>query len=218
MSASVGAFLERVERTCADAVERAFAMAFPTPIEPVQVARKLVAAFESGAASDSRTGRRFSVRLSANDYERFEGELPYLTAQWTTMLARLARRAGRPQRPPEVVAQRDATIATGTVTIGVETLDAPVRLALVVRRGLPPGAVARLDRDIVIGRDPSCDLVLVDARVSRRHLAIDPSLRFSDLGSANGTRHNGTVVASGSLGLGDSLVIGDTELTVEGAA
>jgi pSer/pThr/pTyr-binding forkhead associated (FHA) protein len=58
----------------------------------------------------------------------------------------------------------------------------------------------------------------MDARVSRRHLEIEPegsALRFHDLDSSNGTSLNGTAVTAGELGLGDVLGIGDSELVVE---
>lgn len=212
------ASLERLEATCANAVERAFAAAFPTPLEPVQIARKLVAAFESGVAASGRGGRRFRVRLSAADFGRFEGELPYLHAQWRVMLMRLSERSGRPQRPPEVFAEVDRAVATGTVSIVAEALAEPVRLALRVRRGMPPGAAVTLEGRIVVGRDAGCDLVLADPRVSRRHLRIAADLRFADLGSANGTLHNGARVSAGTLGLGDVLVLGDSELVVAGTS
>ncbi len=208
--------LERLETVCATAVERAFAVAFPTPIEPVQIARKLVAAFESGAATSGRAGRRFHVRLSAADHARFAAQLPYLQTQWAAMLARISERSGQPQRSPDVVAERDPSVASGTVTIVTEELAEPARLALRVRRGIPLGAELALDRALTIGRDTACDLVLADPRVSRRHLAIDDASHFADLGSANGTIHNGAAVAEGRLGLGDRLMLGDSELVVVG--
>ncbi len=207
----------RLEETCARAVERAFAVAFPSALEPVQVARKLVAAFESGQAP-GRAGRRFVVRLSPSDLARFEADGPYLQRQWVAMLAGLAERSGRPQRPPELCTRADPSVPSGTVAISVETLPEPARLALRVRRGMPPGARVALDRVLVVGRDAACDLVLHDPRVSRRHLEVrldGRTLSFRDLGSANGTLHNGARVATGELGLGDVVVLGDTELQVE---
>ncbi|MBD5633706.1 MAG: DUF3662 domain-containing protein, partial [Candidatus Eremiobacteraeota bacterium] len=73
----------RLETACADAVERAFALAFPSALEPVQVARKLVATFESGPASPARAGRRFLVKMNARDFARLGGDMPYLERQWS---------------------------------------------------------------------------------------------------------------------------------------
>jgi pSer/pThr/pTyr-binding forkhead associated (FHA) protein len=69
-----------------------------------------------------------------------------------------------------------------------------------------------------VGRDAACDFVLLDARVSRRHLEIEPEgavLHFRDLDSSNGTSLNGKTVRGGELGLGDVVGIGDSELVVE---
>ena len=93
----------RLEAVCASAVERAFALAFPSELEPVQIARKLVAAFEAGGVPDGRGGRRFTVLLSANDLARFQPSRAYLERQWAAMLARLAERSGFPQRSPVVI-------------------------------------------------------------------------------------------------------------------
>jgi hypothetical protein len=136
------------------------------------------------------------------------------------MLGRLTERAGRPQRAPEVCAERDPGVANGTVAIAVESLPEPARLALRVRRGMPPDRMVALDRPVVVGRDPSCDLVLVDGRVSRRHLEIVPdggTLRMRDLGSSNGTSLNGVPLETGEIGLGDVVTLGDSELCVEDA-
>ena len=209
---------ERLETICANAVERTFAAAFPSALEPVQIARKLVAAFESGGAANGRGGRRFTVRMSGADFARFEPDRDYLERQWAAMLARLVERSGRPERAPEVRAEVGAGVASGTVAIAVEALPEPTRVALRLRKGVPPGARVTLDRRTVVGRDSGCDLVVVDARVSRRHLEIEPDgavLRFRDLGSANGTALNGAHAGSGELGLGDVIAIGDSELCVE---
>lgn len=206
----------RLEAACANVVERTFAFAFPSALEPVVVARKLVQAYEAGSTSALRNGRRFVVRLHPSDYARFESELPYLERQWSAMLARLSEGSHRPERSPSVSSLRDKTVAAGTVTIATETQSAPQRLVLRVRRGLPAGHYA-LDRDLTIGRDPSCDIVLADRRVSRRHLAVSggAEIRFEDLGSSNGTYLNGVRVTDGLLACGDVLVLGDCEAFVD---
>jgi pSer/pThr/pTyr-binding forkhead associated (FHA) protein len=70
-------------------------------------------------------------------------------------------------------------------------------------------------RGITIGRDPSCDVVLADPEVSRRHATIAPSLQgymLTDV-SANGTHVNGVRVdGTVLLGLHDVVRLGDTEL------
>jgi hypothetical protein len=212
-------FFAQLETACANAVERAFAVAFPSALEPVHVARKLVASFESNASPAARSGRRFTVRMSPNDFARLGADLPYLERQWAAMLARLAERSGKPQRAPEVRAEAAVAIANGTVAIVVEPLPEPTELALRVRRGLPLGARCALaDAPMLVGRDAACDLVLADPRASRRHVEIvreGAAWRVRDLGSSNGTFLNGAAVTEAELGLGDVLTIGDSELVIE---
>lgn len=70
----------------------------------------------------------------------------------------------------------------------------------------------KIEGDLVVGRSPSCGLVLADSRVSRRHCAFSISgttLYLRDLGSANGTWRNGRRI-EGVVGLrdGDVLEVG----------
>ncbi len=56
-----------------------------------------------------------------------------------------------------------------------------------------------LDRPLVIGREPSCDIVITDRRVSRFHARVSPSpggAMLEDLGSKNGTHRNGNRISS----------------------
>lgn len=66
---------------------------------------------------------------------------------------------------------------------------------LVMRAGPQPGAVFPLQKnEIYIGRDPSNDLVIGDAEVSRKHARLiwqSGGYILEDLGSTNGTYLNG---------------------------
>ncbi len=102
------------------------------------------------------------------------------------------------------------------------------RLRIAWRRVLgwlepPPGQLLALDWDgtqeeLLIGRDPDCDVVLGGMTVSRQHLR----LRFSDgvwilrdLESTNGTRVNDSAVVRCQLRPGDRLRLGDEHLLVD---
>jgi hypothetical protein len=74
-----------------------------------------------------------------------------------------------------------------------------------------PGSV------VVIGRDPGCDLVLNDARCSRRHAVVEEGpggLVIRDAGSANGIEVNGRKVERAPLRSGDTVRLGDVRLKV----
>lgn len=74
---------------------------------------------------------------------------------------------------------------------------------------------------IVVGRDPSAQVVIDDPMVSRQHaqLEVTPDgVRVQDLGSANGTHVNGVAVESSVMRPGDILEIGDVRLELRSVA
>jgi pSer/pThr/pTyr-binding forkhead associated (FHA) protein len=63
---------------------------------------------------------------------------------------------------------------------------------------------------LIVGRNPSCDLLLDSDQVSRLHCCLTclrGEVVVRDLGSTNGTRINGLLVESGILRPGDELAI-----------
>jgi hypothetical protein len=69
----------------------------------------------------------------------------------------------------------------------------------------------------VLGRDPSCDLVLNDPRCSRRHAVLEAGpqgIAIRDAGSANGVFVNGQKLDRANLNEGDVIRLGEVQLTV----
>jgi Inner membrane component of T3SS, cytoplasmic domain len=67
----------------------------------------------------------------------------------------------------------------------------------------------------VVGRDPGCDIVLNDAKCSRRHAVIEETpegVMVRDSGSANGIYVNGKKVENSPLRPGDTLRMGEVKL------
>ena len=65
---------------------------------------------------------------------------------------------------------------------------------LVAQEGPLKGQRWALSHTVVMGRESTCDVVIVDRQVSRFHARITPSpegMMLEDLGSKNGTSHNG---------------------------
>jgi hypothetical protein len=68
---------------------------------------------------------------------------------------------------------------------------------LIAQTGPLDGQRWEIESTITIGRDPDCDLVITtpDKQVSRQHAQLkvtDEGVTLEDLGSKNGTHHNGT--------------------------
>lgn len=72
--------------------------------------------------------------------------------------------------------------------------------------------------EAVIGRDPSCDIVVDDPQASRRHARVWPwedGFAIEDLGSTGGTSVNGVALTQATaLAPGDVVRVGKTELRV----
>jgi hypothetical protein len=118
-----------------------------------------------------------------------------------------------PPSPPSPPSPPCATAAGSVEPAGRPT---PV-LRLRGRHGAPV-AVTAVEDPLAVGRSRGNDLVLDDPRVSGRHLTIswqDGAAVAEDLGSTNGTWHNGHRLGRAVLGDGDRLRVGRTLLVVE---
>ena len=70
---------------------------------------------------------------------------------------------------------------------------------LVAKEGPLKGMRWPLNRPIVLGRESTCDVVIADRQVSRFHARLTPTAEgivLEDLGSKNGTHHNGNQLST----------------------
>ncbi|QNN23586.1 FHA domain-containing protein [Planctomycetales bacterium ZRK34] len=136
----------------------------------------------------------------------------------TTNLERRRRRLHRQRtllREKSVAARQAAAPTEPPVISAVENL----RLVM-----LAPGGQRRTitptGSSVFIGRDGACDLCIPVSTVSRRHCRIEASdgaVILRDVGSKNGTYHNGQPVTEATLREGDSIAIGPVHFTVAAA-
>jgi pSer/pThr/pTyr-binding forkhead associated (FHA) protein len=93
--------------------------------------------------------------------------------------------------------------------------DSPPLLALRYREALWPLVDATV---LIVGRAPDCNIVVDAPGISRRHAHIEThggETTVQDLGSRNGVRVNGSVIAGATaITLGDRIEIGDVPLQV----
>jgi hypothetical protein len=82
---------------------------------------------------------------------------------------------------------------------------------LIAQDGPLKGQRWKLSQTIVLGREPTCDVVITDRQISRYHARLTPTSEgviLEDMGSKNGTHHNGTsLTAPVVLQDGDSVSI-----------
>jgi hypothetical protein len=232
--------LRRLEQRLEGAVTGAFARAFRSAVQPVEIAAALQREVDNSAQILSRDRRLapndFTVALSASDYERL---VPYgetLAAELTGLLRQHAdERHYAFAGPLAITLTRNDELTTGrfavtsaalarvTAAAGAPPSPAVLRkapLVLEVNGNLhplnPPG--------IVVGRGTDADLRIDDPGVSRRHLQIrvspsssaddDATVTVFDLGSTNGTIVDGHRVQQATLSEGASIKVGSTTMSI----
>ena len=110
-------------------------------------------------------------------------------------------------------------IQTGLVTPNAQQRTAPRSYRLQVL-GQDGKTVALGARPVIVGAHASCDLVLDDPKVSRKHaeLAITPEgIRVKDLGSTNGTWWQGSRIAEVVVPGGATVKFGETPVRIAGS-
>jgi hypothetical protein len=229
--------LQRFEHRLEGLVTGAFARAFRSAVQPVELAAALQREVDNSAQILSRERRLvpndFTIELSPADNERLS---PY-GASLSTELKELLREHADQQRytfagPISVAFVENDELSTGRFRVaskamaqvtpveGQRMTDTAVRRAPVIlelndmRHPLdPPG--------VVIGRGSEADLRVSDPGVSRRHVEIrvrpdddDVVVTVVDLGSTNGTRVNGKRIQHATLDDGAQIEIGSTKMTL----
>ncbi len=228
--------LSKFENRLEQLVSGAFARAFRSAVQPVEVAAALQREVDNSAQILSRNRRlvpnNFHVELSPADYERLSPYSSTLSSELTNMLREHADEQSYVFTGPVAISfdviddlstgrfrVRSAALAKVTPAAGAAT-DTAVRRASVLlevngmRHPLePPG--------IVVGRGTDADLRINDPGVSRRHAEIrifpaepTPQVSVVDLGSTNGLLVNGHRVQQASLDDGAEIRIGNTTMTV----
>ena len=212
-------FERRLERM----VEGAFARAFKSGLRPVELGRRLVREIDDNRSVGVRGGtvvpNHFTVSLSHEDLEQFEGVQESLCRE----LADAAREHARDEGygfmgPVEVEMVGDDKLHTGAFQI-IGKMVQGVGGAGAGSIVLPSGdRFALTETTITIGRHPESNMVLADPNVSRNHAEIRPQgdgFVVVDLGSTNGSRVNGVRVDTQVLEDGDELMFGNTRMRFE---
>jgi hypothetical protein len=202
--------IARIEHTCSRFVEEAFARVFPSDLDPAQVGRKLAALMQTAP------GDLYLVRVHPTDYARFAGDRDFLEARWGALL-REALPEGRRAETPRALLHEDARIVAGAVVIETVVDEAVAPLCFVQH----DGTRVALHDGLRIGRAGDNDLVVHDARVSRRHARICVQagvLAIEDRNSSNGTFIDGRRIHVAALAPDTTVTLGDSHFRVRAYA
>jgi hypothetical protein len=233
--------IQRFEQRLEGVVTGAFARAFRSAVQPVEIAAALQREVDNSAQALSRdrmlAANVFVVELSASDYDRLAPFGDTLAAE----LSRLVEEHVGEQRytltgPLEIgfaaaddlgtgrFRVRSNTSAAVTPVAGERMTETAIRTSDVVievngmRHPLsPPG--------VVIGRGSEADLRINDPGISRKHAQLEVTVggggsggatevTVHDLGSTNGVILNGQRVNDGQVRDGSHIQLGNTVIVV----
>ena len=228
--------LQRFEQRLEGAVTSAFARAFRSAVQPVEIAAALQREVDNSAHVLSRDRRLvpndFSVELSPADHER-------LTPFGATLIEELSTLVNdhvHDQRytlagPVKIAFIEAADLGTGRFRVrsktnaSVTAADAQAAVAATRRTNVTievNGQTHAVPIDgLVIGRGTDVGLKIEDPGISRRHAEFtvhrnggDTTVTVVDLGSTNGVVLNGHKVQTGVVVDGSEVRLGNTVLVV----
>jgi hypothetical protein len=214
--------LDRFEHRLDRLVNGAFARAFKSDVQPVEIASALQRECDDLAAIVSR-GRTivpnaFTVELGTSDYARLAGYADPLGSELADVVREHAAECGYSFVGPVSVALEDGDdLETGVFRVlgRAEPGEIPPEDQLRRARLEAPGRTIDLTQESsVLGRGPDADIRLDDPGVSRRHalVRLSPTPAISDLGSTNGTVVDGQRVSAAELVDGSVITLGETTL------
>jgi FhaA, N-terminal domain/FHA domain len=214
--------LQQFERRLERLVEGAFAKAFRSGLQPVELGRRLSREMDlqrTVGVHGLIAPNRFTIALSASDAENFQSFSDALVRELSEAVREHARDEGYHfVGPVEVVLEPDRSLGQGEFLVRGEIAEGPGGHAA-GSLALPDGSrVALGEQPVSIGRQAECDVVLDDTNVSRRHAEVrrdGEEYVFVDLGSTNGSKVNGTRVKRHALTDGDEITLGKTLLRFE---
>lgn len=220
--------LDRFEERLDRAVNGAFARAFRSEVQPVEIAAALQREMDDRAAVVSRertvVPNAFVAELSSHDYARLSSYRAALQGELSTLVRDYAAEQGYAViGPAEVVLEEDDELPTGVFRVRSEAR-VPVSAAGAPRPGQPhlevAGQAVALVRAVNrLGRGADADVRVEDPGVSRLHCEIvlgTPAI-VRDLGSTNGTLVDGQRVAQAALVDGSTISVGSTTLVYRSA-
>lgn len=229
--------LQRFEQRLEGAVSGAFARAFRSAVQPVEIAAALQREIDNSANILSRDRRLvpndFSVELSATDYERLTPFGETLVNELATLVNEHVKEQHYTLAGPIAITfHQSGELSTGRFRVRSSTNAA---VTPVQGQRMTETALTRSDvvlevngmkhplaaPGVVIGRGAEAELRIDDPGISRRHAQFkvhtvdgETAVTVIDLNSTNGVILNGRRVSEAAVGNGSEIRLGNTTLTI----
>ncbi len=231
--------LSRFEQLMEQMVEGSVARLFRSPVQPVEIARRLERAMESQQSINVKrviVPSFYQAYLNPADFSAFQPVQARLEQEMATYLSELAQERGFAMlEHPRVVLAEDVAVARRSIQVIASMTDSPAaettqvmpgtaktptparqssaRLLLQTADG--PQPIDLSSTTVSLGRGLANDVILEDTRVSRHHAQLRYRQRrfwITDLGSTNGTFVNGARINETALRDGDRISLGGLEM------
>lgn len=210
--------LDSFEKGLERAVNGAFAKAFKSGLQPLEVTAALRRELDTKAAVVARdrilAPNKFTIRLAAADHERMRALGPALIDELTQQIQQHA--AAQHYAFAGGISLRftaDPSVTEGTVRIESQNVKGEVAWNPVLDIG---GKRYPLTKSrTVIGRGSEADITVDDTGTSRAHIEIlwdGTRGQVNDLGSTNGSKLNGQPVTKAPLPADSVIEIGRTRI------
>jgi len=229
--------LQRFEQRLEGAVTGAFARAFRSAVQPVEIAAALQREIDNSAHILSRermlVPNDFTVELSPTDFDRLAPFSSTLTSELITLVQEhVTEQRYTLTGPLKIEFTQTAELSTGRFRVRSRTTSA---VTPVVGQRLTETAIRSSDvvievngmkhplssPGVVIGRGNDADLKIDDPGISRRHAQISitqsgdgTSVTVTDLDSTNGVVLNGHKVSTGEVADGSEIRLGNTVIVI----
>ncbi len=232
--------LSRFEQLMEQMVEGSVARLFRSPVQPVEIARRLERAMESQQSISVKriiVPSFYRAYLNPQDFAAFQPVRTQLEQEMATYLSDLAAERGFtmlehprvalaeepavPRRSIQVVAELANAQASSSTQVMSATAVQPTparrgHAMLLLQTDAGPQPIPLETTTATIGRGLGNDIILEDTRVSRHHAQLRYKARrfwITDLNSTNGTSVNATRITETALRDGDVVSLGGLELT-----
>ncbi|WP_129626271.1 FhaA domain-containing protein [Candidatus Oscillochloris fontis] len=236
--------LSRFEQLMEQMVEGSVARLFRSPVQPVEIARRLERAMESQQSISVKriiVPSFYRAYLNPQDFVAFQPVRTQLEQEMATYLSdlaaergftmlehprvALAEEAAVPRRSIQVVAElANAQASSSTQVMSATAVQAaPARRGhalLLLQTSAGPQPIPLETTTATVGRGLGNDIILEDTRVSRHHAQLRYKARrfwITDLNTTNGTFVNGARITETALRDGDVVSLGGLELTFRDA-
>jgi len=210
-------FEDRLEQL----VEGMFARAFRSGLQPVELGRRLVRDMDASRRisvnGQTLVPNRFVVRVSQEDYARFDQAIQSLTTELASTVRNHAKDTGLTfLGRVSVEIEPDPSLKVGVFKIHPSYDERIVTDPSNTWLEGPDGQHHLLSGPVcTVGRLSGSDIIIADHNVSRRHAelhSVGDTYELVDLGSTNGCKVNGQKVGRHQLNDGDQVTFGAVTL------